>query len=90
MGWSFDLDLLGMSQALREVWMPDVKGAAVEAFVGNDQVPGATGGARGFGLGDVHGGISGLDVAPRFGGILPYAIDRCHDRLCRTLFCMSV
>jgi len=65
-----------MSEALRQVGMSDMKARAVEAFVGNDQMPGATGGARGFSLGDVHGGISGLDVASRFGRILPDASDR--------------
>jgi hypothetical protein len=79
-GRSFDLDLLGVSEPLGEVRVsvPDMKGPAVEAFVGNDQLPGATGRAGGFELSDVHRGISDLDVAPGFRGILPYAFDRCH------------
>jgi len=75
-GWRLDLDPLGVSEALGEVWVPDVKGAAIEAFVGNDQVAGAPARARGFSLGHGHGGIGALDAASGLGGILPDAFNR--------------
>ena len=75
-GWRLDLGLLRVSKLLGQVGVADMKSTAVEAFVGNDQVPGASGRARGFSLGDGHGGISGFDVAPGFGGILPDSLDR--------------
>ena len=70
--------LPGVSEPLGQVGVPDVKGAAVEAFVSNDQVPGAPGSARGFSLSDGHGWISDLDVASGLSGILPDAIDWWH------------
>src|SRR5450631_3061212 len=67
-GWHLHLDLLGVSERLRQVGMPDMKSAAVKAFVGNDQMSGASVRAGGFSLSDGHRGISAFDAHRDFVG----------------------
>ena len=62
--WRFDLDLPGVSEPLGQVGVADMKGSAVEAFVGDDQVASAPCRVAGFHLGDGHRGISDFDATP--------------------------